>query len=400
MLDCTPAEGELLHGGGVYLIYLDNATTTWPKPEVVYQAVDSCLRRCSGNPGRGGHGSARAATYILYEAREALAALFNIKNPTQIIFTYNGTDALNMALLGKLRPGDRVVTTRMEHNAVARPLRYLETRGVKVHIVPCDSRGKLNLVTMENIVKNGIQAIVMSHASNVTGTVMPIYEVGQLATKYGACFIVDAAQTAGVEDIDVESCKIDMLAFSGHKGLLGPQGTGGLYVRPGCDITPLRYGGTGSFSEFDTQPNFLPDKLESGTANTPGISGLLQGINFIRNIGVKNIRAKEYQLAQQLIDGLQKISGVVVYGPELLDERTGVVSFTIGNRDSNLVAHRLDIEFGIACRGGLQCAPWAHQCIGTLATGVIRFSPGYFNTTDEIVQAIQAIEQIAQGDEG
>ena len=382
------------------MIYLDNATTTWPKPEAVYQAVDNCLRQCGGNPGRGGHGSARAATYLLYETREALANLFNINNPNHIIFTYNGTDGINMALLGKLRPGDRVVTTAMEHNAVARPLRYLETMGVKIDIVSCDHRGKLNLGAMESKLKLGVQAIIVGHASNVTGTIMPIYEIGQLASVYQTCFIVDAAQTAGVEDIDVEYCAIDMLAFSGHKGLLGPQGTGGLYVRDGAELTPLRYGGTGSFSELDIQPNFLPDKLESGTANTPGISGLLAGIKFIGEIGQKNIRAKESKLAQQLIEGLLKIKSVVVYGPQLARERTAVVAFTIGDMDSNLVVHRLDREFGIACRGGLHCAPWAHQCIGTLARGVIRFSPGYFNTTEEIVQAIKAIELIAQGDEG
>jgi len=378
------------------MIYLDNAATTWPKPEVVYQAVDSCLRQCSGNPGRGGHGNARAATRILYEAREQLATLFNIDNATNIMFTYNATDALNMALLGRLRPGDSIATTRMEHNAVARPLRYLESIGVKLHIIPCDCTGRLDLVEMERIVKNGVQAIVMSHASNVTGRIMPIYEVGKLATAYQTCFIVDAAQTAGVEDIDVEACGIDMLAFSGHKGLLGPQGTGGLYVRDGSSVAPLRYGGTGSLSEFDRQPDFLPDKLESGTLNTPGIAGLLSGIQFISEVGVRNIRKKERQLSQQLIEGLKKINDVVVYSPELPNEHTAVVSFTIGSMDSSMVAHRLDVEFGIACRAGLHCAPWAHHCIGTIKTGTIRFSPGYFNKADEIIQALTAVEQIAQ----
>ena len=382
------------------MIYLDNAATTWPKPECVYQAVDRCLRQGFGNPGRGGHGGAREATHILYETREALGALFNIANPTHIIFTYNATDALNTALLGKLRPGDHVVTTATEHNAVARPLRYLETKGVKVHIAPCDHTGKLDLVAMESILKSGVQAIVMSHASNVTGTIMPIYEVGQLATKYQACFIVDAAQTAGVEDIDTECCGIDMLAFSGHKGLLGPQGTGGLYVRDASDLTPLRYGGTGSFSEFDIQPDFLPDKLESGTPNTPGIAGLLSGINFINTIGIQNIRARESSLAQQLIENLKRINNVVVYGPQLPHERTAIVSFAIGEMDSSQVAQRLDAEFGTACRAGLHCAPWAHRCIGTLQRGTIRFSPGYFNTTDQMMLAIKAIEDIAQGDEG
>lgn len=380
------------------MIYLDNAATTWPKPEVVYQAVDSCLRQCSGNPGRGGHGNARAATRILYEAREALATLFNIDNPTNIIFTYNATDALNMALLGRLNPGDSIVTTGMEHNAVARPLRYLESIGVRLHIAPCDSTGKLNLVEMENILKDGVQAIVMSHASNVTGRIMPIYEVGKLARKYQTCFIVDAAQTAGVENIDVEACSIDILGFSGHKGLLGPQGTGGLYVRDGNTTRPLRYGGTGSLSEFDRQPDFLPDKLESGTPNTPGIAGLLSGVSFISEVGIQNIRNKERQLANQLMVGLKNIKDVIVYSPEVSHEHTAVVAFNIGAMDSSQVAHRLDMEFGIACRAGLHCAPWAHQSLGTLKTGVIRFSPGYFNTMDEMMQVLDAVEQIAQGD--
>lgn len=381
------------------MIYLDNAATTWPKPEAVYQAVDQCLRQYGGNPGRGGHGYARKATHVLYQAREALADLFNSKDPTHIVFTYNATDAINMALLGRLRPGDHVATTAMEHNAVARPLRFLESMGVKVHVIPCDPTGTLNVGLMENVVKNGVRAIVMSHASNVTGTIMPVYEVGQLAKQYNACFIVDAAQTAGVEEIDVEACSIDMLAFSGHKGLFGPQGTGGLYVREKEHIAPLRYGGTGSSSEFDIQPDFLPDKLESGTLNTPGLAGLLSGIQFIREIGMQSIRAKEEQLTQQLIEGLQGIKNVILYSPKVPDNRTAIVSFSIRNMDNGLVAHRLDAEFGIACRAGLHCAPWAHQCIGTFETGLIRLSPGYFNTADEMVKTVGAIECIARGDE-
>lgn len=380
------------------MIYLDNAATTWPKPEEVYLAVDNCLRTCSGNPGRGGYNNARVATRILYETREALADLFNIINPMNIVFTYNATDALNMALLGSIRPGDSVVTTSMEHNAVARPLRYLETLGVTLHIAPCNDKGEINLVAMENLVKQGVDFIVMSHASNVTGRIMPIYEVGKIAKKYQVSFIVDGAQTAGVEKIDVQACGIQMLAVSGHKGLFGTQGTGALYVADGSKIVPLRYGGTGSLSELDQQPDFLPDKLESGTLNTPGIAGLLSGIQFINEIGIENIRRKEKELAEQLIFGLKKIKNVVVYSPEFAEERTAVVSFCIGKMDSGMVAHRLDAEFGIACRAGLHCAPWAHRCMGTLKTGMIRFSPGYFNTRDEILQALIAIEQIAQGD--
>lgn len=248
------------------------------------------------------------------------------------------------------------------------------------------------------MLKKGVQAVVMSHASNVTGKIMPIRKIGKLAKGYGATFIVDAAQTAGSQDIDVEACEIDMLAFSGHKGLLGPQGTGGLFVREGCSISPIRYGGTGSLSEFDIQPDFLPDKLESGTPNTPGIAGLLQGIQFIRQTGIENIRLKEGHLSQRLLEGLTKIKGIQVYSPEGLQERTGVVACSINDIDSSVVAHRLDQEFNIACRAGLQCAPWAHQCIGTLKTGVVRFSPGYFTTEDEIEETLIAMRHIAQRD--
>lgn len=375
------------------MIYLDNAATTWPKPEEVYKAVDDCLRGIGGNPGRGGHSSARTATYILYEAREALAELFQIKQPTNIVFAFNATDALNMAILGSLRQGDHVVTTSMEHNAVARPLRWLESNGVQLTVVSSDEQGRPDLTALGQIIKKGVTAVVMSHASNVTGTVMPIDCIGELTAQYGGLFIVDAAQTAGVENIDVDKMNIDMLAFSGHKGLFGPQGTGGLYIREGISLNPLRYGGTGSQSEYDVQPDFLPDRLESGTPNTPGIAGLLAGVRFILATGREKIRSKEMVLAQKLLKGLTGMGGVRVYG--LSDhERTAVVSFNIIGVDSGEIAHILDSEFSIACRAGLHCAPWAHNTIGTLKTGTIRLSPGFFNTENEIEQALGAVQMI------
>ncbi len=377
------------------MIYLDNAATTWPKPETVYKAVNDCLQGVAGSPGRGSHGTARAASYILYEAREELAELFNIENPNNIAFTHNATDAINMALTGFLKPGDKVVSTSMEHNAVARTLRYLETKGVQLSIIACDSAGKLNLPAMEQALKEGARTIAITHASNVTGTIMPLEEVGKLAAKYNAAVMVDAAQTAGVERIDVKEMRIALLAFSGHKGLLGPQGTGGVYIREDLTILPLRYGGTGSLSESDMQPEFMPDRLESGTPNTPGIAGLTAGVRFIKKVGQGTIRKKEKQLAEQLLDGLQAIGGVKIYGPEDSEGRTAVLSFTINGQDSGAVAHRLDEKFGIACRAGLHCAPWAHQTIGTLATGTVRLSPGYFNTSDDISAAIQAVKLIA-----
>lgn len=378
------------------MIYLDNAATSWPKPEVVYRAVDQCLRSVGGSAGRGGHAMAQTAVGILYEAREELAGLFHIKDPTNISFTANATEALNTAIFGLLKPGDRVVTTSMEHNAVARPLRYLANQGVKLDIVNCNSRGELSVVDMAAALAKEARVVTMTHASNVTGTIMPLTEVAALAQKAGAVMIVDAAQTAGVEDIDVERMGIDILTFAGHKSLLGPQGTGGIYLRPGVEIEPLRLGGTGSFSESDLQPEIMPDRLESGTANTPGIAGLGAGVKFIRQAGIDNIRRQETLLTQALLVGLKKIKGVTVYGPPAGQARAAVISFTIAGQDSVLAGHRLSAEFGIACRAGLHCAPWAHRTIGTLESGAIRFSPGYFNNMMEIEAAVRAVGLVAK----
>jgi len=381
------------------MIYFDNAATSWPKPEPVYQAVDQCLRSVSGNPGRGFSEGARNAASILYETREELADLFGISNPSQVVFTHNATDALNIALFGTINSGDCIITTSMEHNAVARPLKYLESIGVKVVRIPADEAGRIHLDCLEQAAAKGVKAIVLSHASNVTGTIMPLEAIGEIAKKHQAVLIVDAAQTAGLESIDVVKMNIGLLAFSGHKGLFGPQGTGGLYIREKLAVKPMRYGGTGSLSESEQQPGFLPDSLESGTLNTPGIAGLLAGLRFIRKTGRDIIRQKEIKLAAHLIEGLKKIPRVKVYGPANQQDRTAVISFTIANLDSSHVAYELDRDFGIACRGGLHCAPWAHKTIGTIGSGTIRFSPGFFNHEDETAAALKAVQIIAERNE-
>ncbi|MEG6584423.1 aminotransferase class V-fold PLP-dependent enzyme [Dendrosporobacter sp. 1207_IL3150] len=382
------------------MIYVDNAATTWPKPDCVYKAVDECLRSVAGNPGRGGHGASRQATHILYEAREELAGLFGFKNPTQLVFTQNATEALNLALLGTISPGDRVLTTSMEHNAVARPLRYLETKGVEVLILEADCEGKINLNRMEEILQSGVKTLVLSHSSNVNGAIVPLHAIGALTKKYQTTLIVDVAQTAGIEYVNVAEMNISMLAFSGHKGLFGPQGTGGLYIKEDILINPLRYGGTGSLSESDLQPEFLPDRLESGTANTPGIAGLLAGVRFIKSIGQNVIKQKEAELTNILIKGLSQIENVKVYGPTSEQNRTAVVSCLIGSNDSGAIAYRMDRDYGIACRGGLHCAPWAHNTIGTINTGTIRFSPGFFNSTEDIAQVLEAVRSLAGEERG
>ncbi|BBB90588.1 MAG TPA: aminotransferase class V-fold PLP-dependent enzyme [Methylomusa anaerophila] len=377
------------------LIYLDNAATTWPKPEEVYRAVDCCLRNIGANPGRGGHSMARAAGLLLYETREELAELFHIEDANQIAFTLNATDAINTAIFGVVRPGDTVVTTAMEHNAVARALRFVEKRGANLIIVPCSPTGDLDMKALTAALNNSPKAVVMTHASNVTGQIQPVEEIGRLTREHGITLIVDAAQTAGVEAIDVAAMGIDVLAFSGHKGLLGPQGTGGLYVREGIAVAPLRLGGTGSLSESDEQPDFMPDRLESGTPNTPGIAGLQAGVRFIRNEGSGAIRKKELELTQELENGLKEIPGLTIYSPLSKGRRTAVMAFTIDGQDCGDIAYRLDRDYGIACRSGLHCAPWAHRTIGTLKTGAVRFSPGYFNTPKQISEAVRAVGQLA-----
>jgi cysteine desulfurase family protein len=359
--------------------------------------MEHFMRAVGANPGRSGHRLSIEAGRILMDAREALAGLFGIDNPLRLVFTKNATEALNLAICGMLRPGDHCLTSSMEHNSVMRPLRALEKRGIEVTIAPCSSSGELDPGNIEKAIKKNTRLIVLTHASNVTGTLMPIDEIGKIAHKHGLLFCIDAAQTAGAYPIDLEKLDIDLLAFTGHKALYGPQGTGGLYIREGLEekLEPLMRGGTGSRSEYQEQPEFLPDKCESGTPNTVGIAGLGAGTRFILSQDVAKIRAQEQGLTQILIEGLASIPGVRVYGCRDVERKAAIVSFNIGDLSPSEITMALDEEFGIMSRPGLHCAPSAHQTIGTFPQGTVRLSAGYLTTKEEITLALEAVAKIA-----
>jgi len=379
------------------MIYLDNAATSFPKPPQVIRAMNDFLERAGGNPGRSGHRLSVEAGRIVYDAREAIAELFGARDPLRIIFTLNATHALNLALRGILRPGDRVVTTGIEHNAVMRPLRALERAGVRVVVVPCARDGSLDWDALRDALRLGARLVVVNHASNVVGTILPVAEIARLAHAAGARVLVDAAQTAGVVPIDIEAMGIDLLAFTGHKGLYGPPGTGGLVLGERVDaamIEPLMRGGTGSRSEFEEQPDDLPDKFECGTPNGVGIAGLGAGVRFVLERGIETIRADEVALTRALIEGLSEIPGVTVYGTHDAELQTATVSFTVANRRVSEIGLRLDEEFGVLCRVGLHCAPAAHRTIGTFPEGTVRFASSVFTTLVEIRAALDAVRRI------
>lgn len=380
------------------MIYLDNAATSWPKPEAVYQAMDSLMRNTGASPGRSGHLMSLTAARIVHETREALCEFFGIADPSHLIFTSNATESLNLAIKGLLRPGDHVVTSSMEHNSVMRPLRSLEKAGVEVTVVPCAPDGSLDPGEVERALRPSTRLIVLTHASNVVGTVLPVAAVGAMARGRGVPLLVDAAQTAGGYPIDVEAMNIDLLAFSGHKGLLGPQGTGCLYIRPGLEswLEPLKHGGTGSYSEHESQPAFLPDKYESGTPNTVGLAGLGAGVRFIMREGLDGIRQKEQKLTGLLLTRLAAIPGVACYGNGDPGERVAIVSFNISGMSASDVALQLEENFRIMCRPGLHCSPSAHRTLGTFPQGAVRLSPGHFHSVLDIEKTLEAVRQIAR----
>ena len=377
------------------MIYMDNAATSFPKAPGVAEAMGEAVLRFGANPGRGAHAMARSAAEAVYECRENLAKLFHANNPERFAFTLNCTDSLNTALKGVLRRGDRVITTVMEHNSVVRPLRRLEEAGVAVDVAPADPEGRVHLSEILCRKQPGTRMVVMTHASNVCGTVNPIREVGAWARKEGILFLVDAAQTAGMVPIDVENDRIDILCFPGHKGLLGPQGTGGIYVREGVDIRPIREGGTGSDSESPYPPSYYPDRLESGTLNLPGIVGLRAGTEFLLREG-DHLRESERQNISQMLDGLREISGIRLIGSASAENRVGVFSLVFPGLDSVECAESLERHFSIAVRSGLHCAPWAHRALNTLDSGTVRFSISPFTTADEIKKAMEAIRFLAR----
>jgi cysteine desulfurase / selenocysteine lyase len=379
------------------MIYLDNAATSWPKPPEVLKAIADVMERAGGNPGRSGHRLSIAAASVVYDVREAIASFFNCKDPLKIIFTGNATHALNQALYGLLKPGDHVVTTSMDHNAVMRPLRDLESKGIKLDVVQCTEDGSLDIRELAKVVNRKTRLIVAIHASNIVGTILPVSEIARIAHQNGALLLVDAAQTAGAVPIDVQAMEIDLLAFTGHKGLLGPTGIGGLVIGEGVDVSqmaPLMRGGTGSQSALEIQPDVLPDKYESGTANTVGIAGLGTGIHWLRERGIEAIRENEKKSTQALIEGLSVIKGVKVYGCHHPAHSVAIVSFTIAGKQVSDIGFKLDEEYDILTRVGLHCAPAAHKTIGSFPEGTVRLAPGVFTTMDDINKTLKAIEQV------
>lgn len=377
-------------------IYLDNAATTFPKPESVYQMQDRVFREKCANPGRGGHSMAIEAARVVLEAREVLADFFQISDPAQLVFTSGATEAINLGLFGLLEPGDRVVTTSMEHNAVTRPLRALADRGLRVEKVQGDALGFVHPDHIRQAcLKEKTRLLLMSHCSNVTGTLQAIEEIGPWCRKHGILFMVDAAQSAGVFPIHVETLGIDLLAVPGHKGLMGPQGTGMLYVHPGLRLKPLIFGGTGANSHSDLAPEDMPERLESGTLNTPGIAGLMAGASFIRDLGLDTLRHHEENLMEVALQGLKGIPEVEIHGMKDHCFHGGVLSFNIKEKDPSEVGFLLDHDHGICARTGLHCAPDAHRTIGTFPRGTVRISPGYFNTTRDMEHLVEAVSAIA-----
>jgi len=375
-------------------VYFDNAATSYPKPPSVYEAINFTLQHVGANPGRGEHSLSQSANRIIFEARETIAEFFNIPNSRNIVFTSNGTEAINLALKGFLKPGDHGIISSMEHNSVVRPLNSLKKDGVNVTIVQCDKEGKLNPDYVFKEIKENTRLIVLTHASNVTGTILPVEEIGEIAAKKGIPLLVDAAQTAGTIPIDVVRNSISLLACPGHKSLLGPQGTGFLYICEGFNLKPLIEGGTGSNSELSEQPDFLPDRFQSGTLNTPGIAGLKAGIEFINKKSIQTIKEHEDMLSKTFINKLKEINRVRIYGPLSIKEKTAVVSFNIKGKDSADIATALDEKYQIMVRVGLHCSPHAHKTIGTFPDGTIRVSFSIFNTVHEIDYFIDSLKVI------
>ncbi|HHT9129925.1 MAG TPA: aminotransferase class V-fold PLP-dependent enzyme [Candidatus Brocadiaceae bacterium] len=378
------------------MIYLDNAATTFPKPEIVYKTMDTFYRTFGANPGRSGHKMAVAAEKEIEDTRATIARLFGIKDSRRLIITFNATDAINMGIKGLLKPGDHAVTTYLEHNAVSRALHGLEKRNIiTVTKVRNSPEGFIDPDDVKNAVTSRTRLIVMAHAPNVLGTIQPIREIGKIARENNVVFMVDAAQTAGVCEIDVDKLYIDMLAFTGHKGPLGPTGTGGLYVGERLTLEPWREGGTGFEPTSLSQPEELPFKLESGTPNTVGIAGLRAGVEYILSKGINTIRAHEQKLINKLINVLKHDNRFILYGTTDISKKVGILSINVKGYKPAEVGAILDQTFDIAVRPGLHCAPFAHQMMGTFPDGTVRISTGYFNTEKDIDQLIIALHKIA-----
>ncbi len=377
-------------------IYFDNAATSWPKPEAMMNAMIAFNANVGANPGRSGHRLSVEAGRIVFDARERVASLLGAKDPFTLVFSRNATEAINIAVRGLLRPGDHVITSGMEHNSVMRPLREAEREGIELEVVPCSPTGEISPDDAARAIKKNTKALFVTHASNVTGTIMPVGDLAAMARERGVITCVDAAQTAGSVPIDVDRDAIDILFFTGHKSLYGPQGTGGMYIRKGLEslVAPLERGGTGSRSEYEEHPDFMPDRFESGTPNAIGIAGLGAGVRHIIETGIEKIRSREIALTGLFMEGLAAMGGVTVHGPGDPARKTAVTSFTFEGMSTSDISFELDEHFDVMTRPGLHCAPSAHRTIGTFPGGTVRCSFGIFTTGDEVRAALRAIETI------
>jgi len=385
------------------MIYLDNAATSWPKPPQVGQAMQRFLDEVGATPGRSGHRLSIEAGRVVLDAREAVAELLGVRDPLRIAFMANATEALNTVLLGYPVPGEHVIVSGLEHNSVMRPLTELQHRGIDCTVLPHAADGSLDPEEIRKAVRPDTALLVLNHGSNVSGRVLPIRQAGFIARELGLVFLVDAAQTAGCIPIDMEQDCIDFLAFTGHKGLYGPQGTGGLVLSERVDpnrVRPLKAGGTGSRSEHSTHPDFLPDRFEAGTPNAVGLAGLSAGVRFVLGRGVAEIRRHEEALIARLAAGLADTEGVTLHGIADPGERTCTLSLSVPGLATSDVVLRLDEEFGVLARGGLQCAPLAHRTLATFPEGTVRLSPGFFNTHEQVDEAVDAVAAIASSSRG
>lgn len=377
------------------MIYFDNAATTLHKPQQVIEAVTEAMTSF-GNAGRGVHHASLDASRSIFGTRAKLCDFFHGESPTQIVFTSNSTESLNIAIKGTLHPGDHIITTELEHNSVLRPLYELEAAGCELSFIKSDTNGTIDLQDIEPLIKENTKAIVCTHGSNLTGNVVDIKSIGAVAKKHGLLFIVDASQTAGVFPIDVQEMNIDILCFTGHKGLLGPQGTGGMYVREGIFVQPLKVGGSGVQSYSKTHPVEMPTALEAGTLNGHGIAGLSAAIDYINEIGLETIRKKEQALMMQFYNGIKDLPGIKIYGDFSTTERCAIVSINLGDYDSSEVSDELFMSYDISTRPGAHCAPLMHKALGTTAQGAVRFSFAHSNTDEEVEKAICAIKELIE----
>ena len=378
------------------MIYLDNGATTYHKPEAVIQAVADAMRHM-GNSGRGSHQASLGASRTIYDTRVLVSELFGLGNPLQVAFTANSTASLNMAVQGIFSPGDHVITTMLEHNSVLRPLYRMRENGVELTIVRADKLGNIRYEDMEAAIRPNTKGIICTHASNPTGNLVDIARVGEICRRASLVFILDASQTAGVFDIDMGKMGIDVLCFTGHKSLMGPQGTGGICVREGISIRPLMAGGSGTHSYSELHPSDMPEALEAGTVNGHGIAGLHAALEFIKETGIESIRDREQMLMRRFYQGVSDIRGVTVYGDfSRMDVHAPVVALNIRDHDSGEVSDGLAMDYGIYTRAGAHCAPLMHQALGTVEQGAVRFSMSYYNTEEEMDQAVLAVREMAE----